>query len=113
MPYTLVITAPDGTVTRNNPVSIGARIAMAMAEILSPYTLSRREADRLALLASRHMGDGTTWIHDPSGYRFRIETAPAIEPIRALCAADDPVAGCTPYTTCPDHTDAAALPVVR
>lgn len=75
--YVLVVTAPSGHVTRNEPVQHGARVALAVAEILSPYTLSRREADRLALLASRVMGDGTTWVHDPSGYRFRIETTEA------------------------------------
>lgn len=72
--YVLVITTADGHVTRNEPVQRGARVALAVAEILSTVTLSRREADRLALLASRVMGDGTTWVHDPSGYRFRIET---------------------------------------
>lgn len=77
MTYTLVVATPDGTTTRNNPVMHGARITIAVAEILAPWTLSRREADKLALQASRAMGDGTTWVHNPSGYRFRIETADA------------------------------------
>lgn len=73
--YTLIVTAPDGTETRNNPVGSTAQVALALAHLLTPFTLSRREADRMALCASRSMGDGRTYVHPASGYRFRMETA--------------------------------------
>lgn len=72
---TLITTAPDGTETRNNPVMHGALIALAVGAVLRPYTLNRREADRMGLMASRAMGDGRTYVHTGSGYRFRVETA--------------------------------------
>lgn len=75
MPLTLVTTAPDGTTTRNRPVMYGPQAAIAVASILrdvAPW-LTRRQADCLGLRAV-HVPAGTTFVHDETGYRFRIET---------------------------------------
>lgn len=72
---TLVITAPDGTETRNNPVQHAPQLARAVAVILrgaAPW-LTPRETRSLGLQVAQ--GEpGLTRVHAATGYRFRIET---------------------------------------
>lgn len=72
---TLVVIAPDGAVTRNNPVMHGPQILAAVSHTLrtvAPW-LTRLEADRAALTVARGR-KGITQVHTATGYRFRIET---------------------------------------
>lgn len=83
--YTLIITAPDDTETRNNPVIHGAALALAVAETLRRVTpgITQREA-RAAGLKITRTDLGVTRLHAESGYRFRIEEAAA--PVPAVSA---------------------------
>lgn len=76
MALTLITTAPNGHVTRNNPVMRGPQIVMAVSETLrraAPW-MTRRERDRVGLLVARGHKH-TTHVHAATGYSFRIETA--------------------------------------
>jgi len=79
----LVVTDPKGNTTRNRPVHYGPQAALAVSETLrrvAPW-LTRRE---LVSAGMQVVGasPGTTSVHTATGYRFRIEQADAVLPLR-------------------------------
>ncbi len=74
MPFVLTTTAPDGTVTVGDPVTYGAQAAMAVINTLktaAPW-LTERERRNAGLQVARN--SGRTWVHQATGYRFRVDT---------------------------------------
>lgn len=71
MPLTLVTTAPDGAVTRNNPVMHGPAVMLAVSHTLRAAGLGRREADRVGQTVVNH--PGRDWVHTLTGHRFHLE----------------------------------------
>lgn len=77
MPYTLHRITPDGRERTQGPFERTAEAAKAASLCLYDNGVaSKADAQRFGLdLARRSRGE--MWTHEPSGYRFRIESAPA------------------------------------
>lgn len=74
--YVLVITAPDGTETRNRPVMYGPQLVAAVSAVLhtaAPW-LTRRERNTAGMQVARGRR-GVPLVHTATGYIFRVELA--------------------------------------
>ena len=71
--WILHITAPDGTVTRNRPVTYSAHAALAVAAHLATVApwMTERERKNAGLQVAAH--SPRDYVHTATGYRFRID----------------------------------------
>lgn len=103
MAFVLTTITPDGSKTVSGSITYGPQVVCAVSEILrrcAPW-MPRRERDNAGLHVARGR-KGVPLVHLATGLVFQVDTVPDWRE----CAADDPVAGCTPHTRCPDHTPA-------
>lgn len=72
--FNLVRTLPDGTERTQGPVSRKREAASLALFVLTDNGLASRRAANSYARTLDMMPVGTTVTHEPSGYRFRIET---------------------------------------